>query len=187
MSSRVPTRVGRIDELIPDADQRRDDPMPSTWTRVRARVNRILPEPLYTAYRIGPDERVGRVSGSVDAARSLLRDSGYEPQHLSAAKARPSATTPFDDDDLHALSYRRIPTEHPDEWAREDWRPDQCQYHVHAFERADGTDLFSHYELRPHLLPLRDESVTTALRRLRTHYRPEYGRDYLRGVTDLDV
>lgn len=130
---------------------------------------------------------MGRLDRSADAVRALLRERGYEPQRLSAAKARPTASEPFAGTDLHLLSYRRVPTDHPDRWSLDEWRPRQCQYHVHAFDRQDGVDVYSHYELRPHPLPVADEDPLTALRRARTHYRPVHGREYVRGVTDLDL
>jgi hypothetical protein len=161
--------------------------MASPWTRLRARLNRVVQPHFYTAYRIESNERVGRVDRPVDAVRAFLRERGYEPQRLSAAKARPGAEEPFVGEDLHALSYRRVPTDHPDRWPLDEWRPRQCQYHVHAFARPEGVVLYSHYKLRPWPLPIAGEDLPTALRRARTHYRPVRGREYVPGVTDLDV
>lgn len=161
--------------------------MPTSWTRIRARLNRFAPSGYYTAYQIDENEYVGRLNRPMNAVRSFLRRHGYGPQRLSAAKAHPSATKPFRGDELHALSYRRIPDEHPTEWTVSKWRPEQCQYHVHAFEHRGKIELYSHYELRPLPSPVADERSTTAVERARTHYKPKYGTEYLRGVTDLDL
>lgn len=154
--------------------------MVSTWTRLRAAVDPIVrPYHLYTAYPLGSPEYVGTVLGSVDDVRQLLVEAGYEPQYLSAAKEHPETGQ------LHDLSYRRVPDEHPEEaegTAVGTWRPIDCQYHFHAFATADGVDGFSHYELRPDFW-----SPEFDVERLEIHYHPTYDDDYLRGVTDLDL
>jgi hypothetical protein len=133
---------------------------------------------LYTAYRLTEPERLGTVTGSAGLGVVVrrLRDAGYEPQWLAAAKRHPA-----DDDRIAAGSYRRVPSRHPDVDARlvDEWRPRDCQFHVHPFPTHDGVDLYGHYELRPDLLAPRVD-----LTRLRTHYRPTWGETYLRGVLD---
>lgn len=161
--------------------------MPSPWTRLRARVNPLLQPYFYTAYKIDKHEHVGRLDRPVDAVRSFLSEQGYGPQYLSAAKAHPSAKTPFGGDELHVLSYRRVPAEHPERWDVTKWHPEQCQYHVHAFKHQDEIELYSHYELRPLPVPVADENISTAFQRADKHYRPDYGKEYLRGVTDLNL
>lgn len=145
--------------------------MPSAWTRLRAAADPLARRlNAYTAYSLTPDEYVGRIDGDV---RAFLRSHGYEPQYLSAAKRHPETNA------LHDLSYRRVPTAHPagvTTALTRNWRPAQCQYHVHVF----GHECFSHYELRPDFWPPNP-------RRLREHYRPTAGSTYLRGVTDLDL
>jgi hypothetical protein len=133
---------------------------------------------LYTAYRLTEPERLGAVAepGGVAGVARRLRDRGYGPQWLAAAKRHPA-----DADRVAVGSYRRVPARHPDVDARlvDDWRPVDCQFHVHPFPDGDGVDLYGHYELRPDLLAPRADPA-----RLRTHYRPTWGETYLRGVLD---
>lgn len=155
--------------------------MPSAWTRFRAAVNPLARRlGLYTAYPLGTPEHIGTVEQSMDEARSFLDHCGYEPQWLSAAKRHPRT------DQLHDLSYRRVPNQHPSEatgtrLARE-FEPQECQYHTHWFHDLEGIEVFSHYELRPDFW-----RPTLSLIRLRKHYRPAYGTEYLLGVTDLEL
>lgn len=156
--------------------------MPSVWTYLRAALNPVARRyGQYTAYALSPNEAVGAIHGfDVDDARHYLRQNGYEPQYLSAAKRHPETGQ------LHDLSYRRVPSKHPalivNERLARDFRPEQCQFHVHVFDRDGSTEWFSHYEARPDLLePSFDPT------RLRTHYRPTYGQDYFQGLTDLDI
>lgn len=156
--------------------------MVSSWTRLRDAVDPLTREllGLYAAYDLDPDELARTAPWRTkDEARSFLRERGYEPQHLSAAKRHP------DDGRLHDLSYRRVPSVHPpevDATALQDWPPDACQYHAHVFVYDSGADVFSHYELRPDFF-----APSFSIQRLRTHYRPRYGQDYLLGVSDLPV
>lgn len=146
--------------------------MPSAWTRLRAALDPLARRVnLYTAYDIGHDEYVGAFDAEMGLAdvRHSLRQNAYEPQYLSAAKRLPGTGQ------LHDLSYRRVPTTHPEAWSVDRYAPSDCQYHVHVFESADGGPLaFSHYEVRPFADP-------------REHFRPTYGSTYLRGVSDLDL
>lgn len=157
--------------------------MPSPWTLARAAADPLArPLNLYTAYPLHGTEHVGTTHDlSLDDARHYLRQHNYEPQYLSAAKRHPVTGA------LHDLSYRRVPAKHPalvvNERLAREYRPEACQYHVHAFRWDTGRiDWFSHYEARPD--PFRP---AFDLQRLRTHYRPAYGRDYFRGLTDLDL
>jgi len=162
--------------------------MPSAWTHLRAAVDPLVrPYHLYTAYPLTDAEHIGTVAGeSIRDARRALGMAGYEPQYLSAAKRHPETGA------LHDLSYRKVPDIHPvfDPIVSGGLKPydaEQCQLHVHAFDVPDGVAFYSHYELRPDLRPVAGETIGEAYRRLRTHYRPEYGDTYLRGVTDLPL
>ncbi len=155
--------------------------MPSIWTKFRIAVNPIARRfNQYTAYTIRDPERIGAIQEDVPGTREYLRACGYEPQFLSAAKKHPQTGQP------HDLSYRRVPDSHPpgtgDKLIAENFRPQECQFHVHAFHVADQMQLFSHYEARPDLL-----SPEVDISRLRTHYRPEYGQEYIRGISDLEI
>lgn len=161
--------------------------MPSAWTQLRAALDPIARRyNLYTAYRVEWPEHVGTVDGmDVETARWFLDDVGYVPQFLSAAKAWPESEQPWSNDDLHDLSYRRVPERHPSEaydTELEYWPSGLCQYHVHVFVRDGVAYFFSHYELRPDFL-----RPYPSIPRLREHYRPTYGETYLRGVTDLEL
>lgn len=147
--------------------------MPSAWTLLRAALDPLARAyGYYMAYTIGHDEYVGALGDgyTLRDARKYLRQNDYEPQYLSAAKRLPVTG------ELHDLSYRRVPTAHPDEWSDPRFAPEECQYHVHVWQSDGGPLFFSHYETRP-------DRVGTAVE----HYRPTPGRTYLRGVTDLEL
>lgn len=135
----------------------------------------------YVAYQLSRDEYVTNVTFySLADAKEWLYTIGYEPQYLAAAKRHPD-----DPDWIEALSFRKVPTQHPPVDARitRRWDPKQCQYHVHLFDTG-GTqfELFSHYELRPDFF-----RPTFNLERLDTHYNPVYGEDYLKGVASPNI
>lgn len=134
----------------------------------------------YTAYTIEEKEYIGTIEESIYGVRDYLIDQNYEAQRLSAAKKHHETGQP------HELSYRRVPTEHPDETEGKQvetkFEPEQCQFHVHAFAIDDAFELYSHYETRPDFL-----SPSLELNRLQTHYRPDHGETYLLGVADLDI
>ena len=144
----------------------------------------------YTAYQLEPPEYVGTVAFGMAATRQMLELGGYEPNPLSAAKYHPEPHKAVD----HG-SYRRVPDSHPPEVEDTDPTPElaflaaprQCQYHVHLWPCDEGTAVFSHYETRPDLHPVGDESLTEAYCRLREHFRPTHGETYLHGVTDLEL
>jgi len=153
--------------------------MPTPWTELRALADPIARQfGYYTAYPLHVDEYLGTFDLSDVIA--FLRNNGYSPQRLSAAKRHPETNQ------LHDASFRRVPSEHP-AGARgtriaDLFEPEQCQYHVHAFERENGVEFFSHYEARPDFF-----QPNVSLTRLRTHYRPDWGETYLIGVTDLEL
>lgn len=158
--------------------------MPTPWTLARAAVDPLARRlGYYTAYPLGQAEHVGALGNgfTLADARTCLRQNAYEPQALSAAKRHPQT------DALHDLSYRRVPTRHPPEalgsTLEARYAPRECQYHTHVWQTDNGGPVFySHYEARPDLF-----RPAVDVGRLRTHYRPEYGETYLRGVTDLDL
>lgn len=156
--------------------------MPSFWTRLRAFLNPLARENgFYTAYTLSQNEYVGRIHGfDVSDATGFLKQHGYEPQTLSAAKKHPETGQ------LHDLSYRRVPAKHPELLVHEPlcrtFRPEECQYHVHAWQTGEWMEFFSHYETRPDVF-----KPSFSLERIRTHYRPTYGTEYFQGITDVDL
>lgn len=155
--------------------------MASTWTKLRIAANPIARRfNQYTAYTIRDSERIGVKQEDLSETREYLRTQGYEPQILSAAKMHPETAQP------HDLSYRRVPDSHPpgasDKLIEEKFSPRECQFHVHAFSVDGQMHLFSHYEARPDLW-----SPTVDISRLQTHYRPDYGQEYIRGISDLEI
>ena len=88
---------------------------------------------------------------------------------LVAAKQHPKTGR------VHDVSMRKIDPEN-----------ERKQYHLHYWlERSGGVDtvqIASHREYRPDFKRVADESYSEMYDRLRTHYRPEYGEDYERGV-----
>lgn len=132
---------------------------------------------LYTAYTIETQEYVGHVKLSLgdipletDLSDLLVEELGYERNGLSAAKYH--HTTGKTDDG----SFRKVDPESP-----------RWQWHVHVWEYGQSAELYSHYEMRPDLERVADESWREMYKRLRTHYRPKYGVEYLRGVTCDEV
>lgn len=157
--------------------------MVSSWTRFRSEINPVVKEisnDLYTAYPLGKQEFVfERRYGNIDSIIEYLRNNGYEPQLLSAAKKHPETKQ------LHDLSYRSVPSEHPEliEGTKlyVNFYPKECQYHVHVFNVGGGIyQFFSHYEARPDFF-----EPNISLHRLSTHYKPLYGQEYFKGITDL--
>lgn len=172
--------------------------MPSLWTLTRAAADPLARRfGQYSAYPLSHDEYIGAMDPQFTTrdARHYLERNAYEPQYLSAAKALPGSSWPYSPDELHELSYRRVPTRHPPEALgtrlEAEFTPGETQYHCHVFSIDDSGPLFfSHLEPRPDLFkPSFDPH------RLTVHYRPTYDRPqipkdewtYLRGVTDLDL
>ena len=153
--------------------------MPTPWTELRALADPIARQfGYYTAYPLHADEYLG--TNHLSDALAYLQENDYHPQRLSAAKRHPETNQ------LHDASFRRVPTTHPEDAVGTElvdlFEPKECQYHVHAFEREDGIDFYSHYEARPDFF-----QPHPSIPRLRTHYRPDWGETYLLGVTDLDL
>ena len=122
----------------------------------------------YTAYTLTVPEFIG-VTQSDNLRETLLRQ-GYEPPPklwiipLSAAKTHPVTG------DIHAWTLRQIDSDSP-----------RHQYHIHVFTTDTGLSVASHYELRPDLKRIAGETHKERMDRLRTHYRPVWGDEYIRG------
>lgn len=139
----------------------------------------LEPAGLYAAYELDPAEFIGRAEylplGQHDAAEVLL-ESGYESSTLAALKYHP------DTGDADVGSFRRVDEDHP-----------RWQWHVHLFDVDGAVEIFSHYELRPDLDPIGDETVAERYERIREHYRPTWGMEkrdevtYVLGACDTVV
>ena len=129
----------------------------------------------YTAYTLSEKERVGTIKTN---AVSALREIGYEwpPRfagiRLEAAKMHPETG------EVHQASFRKV-----------DPNNERKQYHVHLWDvfSIAPTPVYVHREYRPDFKRVADESYSEMYDRLRTHYRPEYGVDYERGVMCDDL
>ena len=129
---------------------------------------------LYSAYTLSEDEFIGNAKTVTDDYYIVyeLKERGYEELSLlEAAKKHPETG------EVHHDSFRRVDPESP-----------RWQWHIHLWG-TDGAyaEVYSHYELRPDFRLIGDESVSEAIERLRTHYRPNHGEEYLRGVACDDV
>ena len=130
----------------------------------------------YTAYMLDDREFVGELPN----APVWWQTHGYESNPtvagipLSAAKIHPSTGQ------THDISVRKVDPENT-----------QKQYHLHywleSVEEGYEAELFSHHEYRPDLKILEGETLSDAIERLRTHYRPEWGESYIRGKADQTV
>lgn len=125
----------------------------------------------YSAYQLDESEFVGTTPYAIPGPKWYLTEkAGYEYNGLAALKYH------WDDETKHDTgSYRKVDQDNP-----------RYQYHVHLF--LMGTDpteptfhVASHYEMRPDLRPIADENLLEMYSRLRTHYRPEYGSEYVQG------
>lgn len=134
---------------------------------------------LYTQYTLPKKERIGSYTGELDDLIDGLHNVGYEYNALSASKSHPEKNI------LDVGSYRRIPEEHPDIDINArilDWSPHETQYHIHVFELEENIEIFSHYELIPDVL-----TTQLSVERLRTHYKPAWGSEYILGLAETDV
>jgi hypothetical protein len=128
----------------------------------------------YTAYQLSTKEFIGIAKW--DGLATRLEEIGYEPPPrigcipLSAAKTHPVTGA------THNLTMRKL-----------DPQDNTRQYHVHAFRMDTVAAIASHYELRPDLMRLPEESSQERKERLETHYRPIWGEDYLRGEKCEDI
>jgi hypothetical protein len=126
---------------------------------------------LYTSYQLSQKEYVGLFEAPI----SELKAAGYEHPPtfagigLEAAKQHPLNQS------VHDVSLRKVDPNNP-----------RMQYHIHIWDYRPK-ELYSHYEFRPDLKVLAGETLSEAIERLRTHYRPEWGESYIRGKADQTV
>jgi hypothetical protein len=145
---------------------------------MRALLRRLHPvaEQLgfYTSYQLQEAEYIG-VSDASDS-REQLRSRGYERvPRLLGIPLQATKTHPASGSD-HDWALRKVDDSDP-----------QMQFHVHAWRQPEGTEIYSHWEYRPDLRQLDCETHSMRKERLRTHYRPIYGRDYVQGKSDATV
>lgn len=143
-------------------------------------ADRLLrPAGLYAAYSIGDEQIASLPDVEPRWAICAMRTVGFEPAWLAALKYRSTARRHHD-----VASLRYVPEEHPAVDARivDEWAPEECQYHLHLFDVDGVLEVYSHYEVRPDLL-----RPSPSIERLRTHYRPEYGEDYVKGLAPREV
>lgn len=132
------------------------------WPGIRQRLlvslNPIISQlGMYTAYQLNAAEFVGQ------AERGTLefRASGYERNPLSAAKLHPETG------EVDQASWRRIDPDNP-----------RWQWHVHTWTDETTTEVFSHYEYRPDLLILGEETPSEMFDRLEMHYNPKWDTNH---------
>jgi hypothetical protein len=129
---------------------------------------------LYTSYELDAKEYIGKANPSTVVQR--LQEAGYEAPPtflgvpLAASKTHPETNT------THDVTLRKIDPKRP-----------RSQWHIHIWFIEDTAEVFSHYEHRPDIRPIAGESWIDMKTRLKTHYRPIYGDDYLQGVASNAV
>ena len=123
----------------------------------------------YTMYQLNKTELVGTIEPLGLDVIQYLKHHGYEYNGLAAAKQH------WETKDLDDGSYRKVDPENP-----------TAQWHVHIFEFEGQTQLPSHYELRPDVTRINNESYSDMIRRLITHYRPKKDQ-YIEGYSDPSV
>lgn len=140
-------------------------------------LRRLTGGRLYSAYRLPTEDLV---AVGVDEPFEAIEEAGYEEVPLlAAAKEHPTADGCYD-----AGSYRRVPDLHEFEivgdTALADWDASECQYHAHVWDLGHGIyDVACHYELRSSIF-----KPSFDLRRLETHYKPEWGEEKVLGARD---
>ena len=142
---------------------------PTTWPRRQEVLSRVDPVARYfggyTAYQLNRAEYVGTIASKFDSFD--LDHYGYDHNLLSAAKYHP-VTAELDDG-----TWRRIDEENT-----------RWQWHIHIWDRDEGTELFSHYEYRPDPWILDDESASDMRQRLWDHYNPRW--DIIHGADEAN-
>jgi hypothetical protein len=132
---------------------------------------------LYSAYTLDEKEFVGHADGW--NIKKILKQNGYENPptflgvQLQAAKLHPKHNV------IHDWSFRKVDPEN-----------NRKQYHIHAWNvpSVQKAELASHYEFRPDIAVLEGETLSDAIERLQTHYRPEWDTDeYVQGKADQTV
>jgi len=167
---------------------------PSLQTRLKALVDKYTPSGWYSAYALDAEELIRTFDLPLDRAQVKLHKVGYGllptifGVRLSAAKRHPETGK------LHDATRRKVPRSaaekaRTDELVRDtdlsDYEHERLQYHVHLFQRDDGTtDVFSHLELRSDLHPVGTEDWSGAIGRLMIHYSPRYDSTLLEGASE---
>jgi len=166
---------------------------PTFQTRLKGLLDKYTPDSLYTAYELSDEEYIGSFGVPVDRVAVKLHKAGYRSLPtvfgilLSAAKRHPETGK------LHDVTRRKVPRStaekaRTDELTRDtdlaDYDYERLQFHVHLFDTPDGTDVFSHLELRSDLHPVGTEDWSEAIGRLMIHYSPRHGKEYLQGASE---
>jgi len=167
---------------------------PSFQTRLKGLLNKYTPDSLYTAYELSDEEHIGTFDVPVDRAAVKIYKAGYGSLPtvfgilLSAAKRHPETGK------LHDVTRRKVPRskaeiERVNELVRgtelENYEAERLQFHVHLFQRNDGTiEVYSHLEFRSDLQSVGTEDKSEAFGRLMEHYNPRYDRTYLEGASE---
>jgi hypothetical protein len=124
----------------------------------------------YTAYQLHPKEFVGVADRRCLRKRLHARGYNRPPRigciPLSATKTHPVTGA------IHDFTMRKPDPE-----------DNRLQFHIHGFRFDSVVAIASHHELRPDLRRLAGESPADRKQRLKTHYRPVWGDDYIRGKT----
>lgn len=123
---------------------------------------------LYSAYQLSREEYIGKAGRHI---RDWL-EREYDTPRTVAGVPLEAAKYHWQTGQVHDFSVRKVDRAAP-----------RHQWHIHGFDIADNGiySLASHYELRPDLRVLDGEDIGDAVARLRTHYSPQWGADYLRG------
>jgi len=166
---------------------------PSFQTRLKGLVDRYTPDSLYTAYGLNIEEHIGTFDVPVDRAAVKLYKAEYGSLPtvfgilLSAAKRHPETGK------LHDVTRRKVPQSQAEK-ARTaeltcdtelaDYDHERLQYHAHLFDTPEGTDVFSHLELRSDPYPVAGETWSEAIGRLMIHYSPTYDQTLLEGASE---
>lgn len=110
----------------------------------------------YSAYELNQAEFIGSINRPHDEID--LRDQGYHPHHLAAAKYHPVTG------ELDESSWRKID---PD--------AQRWQWHIHLWKGdAETTQVSSHYEYRPDMRLIDNETVPEMRERIQNHYEPKW-------------
>lgn len=144
----------------------------SAYTKLRAKADSFVREltdgRLYTAYPLR-SETVDFSPYDLPVVIEELEAAGYEksPLGLEAAKYRSPKK-----EKLHSFGRRRVDPDNP-----------RRQYHVHGFLVDGDVEIHSHYEYRPDLWPVAEESYEEARERIREHLSPTWGEEWGDDVT----
>lgn len=117
----------------------------------------------YATYELNEAEFVTTIADvGPDSVARMLQLNNYERMSLLAALKKEPGGPRYD-----SASLRRVDPDHP-----------RRQWHVHLFDGPRAVGVYSHYEYRPDLTRVADESVREAVARLREHYKPTWGREW---------